>query len=49
MHVLNHDDALKLLKMSAVGLGLEGRLNLGGWRPVGGGSSDLSVCSPDPV
>lgn len=35
--------------MSAMGLDLEGRVNLGRWRPLGGGSSHLRVYSAGPV
>lgn len=35
--------------MSTMGLDLEGRVNLGRWRPLGGGSSHLCVYSAGPV
>lgn len=35
--------------MSTLGLGLEGRVGLGRWRPVGGGSRHWNVSSPGSV
>ena len=39
----------RVLKMSAVGLDLEDRVNLGRWRPIGRGSSHLRIYSAGPV